>query len=153
MYTVIVLVLLFVLPLGSTGIELLRSTDHFLPALLLKWFVFWGVGVRLLMAGVSQMTRPRYTADLLGLKGDDTLFPIRELGFANTAMGLVGSLSLALWTWRFPVAVMGVVFYGLAGLNHRSAGRGTSKERIAMLSDLGISAILLLLAFLVWRRA
>lgn len=152
MYTTIVLVLLFVLPLGSTAVELLRSTDHFLPALLLKWFVFWGVGVRLLMAGVSQMTRPRYTAQLLGLEGDDTL-PIRELGFANTAMGLVGSLSLALWTWRFPVAVMGVVFYGLAGVNHRSTGRGTSKERIAMFSDLGISAILLLLAFLVWRRA
>src|SRR5262245_17180046 len=112
MYAGIVLALLFLLPLGSTGVELLRSTDHFIPALLLKWLVFWGAGIRLLMAGSSQVFRPRYTANLLGLQHDDAIMPIRELGFANTAMGVIGTMSLFLWTWRFPAAVMAVLFYG-----------------------------------------
>jgi hypothetical protein len=156
MYTIAILALLFVLPLASTGLDILRAaapaTSYYLPAVLLKWFVFWGVGVRLLAAGYSRMTQPRRTADLLGLKHDDALFPIRELGFANTAMGLVGAMSVLFWTFRLPSGVMGAVFYGLAGFNHRSTGQGTGRERVAMLGDLAFAAVLLVLSFVVWRH-
>lgn len=152
MYTLIVLSLLFILPAGCAAVQHLQSAEHFLPALLNKWFIFWGAGIRLLMAGGSQVFRPRYTANLLGLQGDDVQMPIRELGFANLAIGVAGALSVVLWSWRFPVGVIAIVFYGLAGLNHLVAGKHGSKERFAMLTDLAFAALLLVTLYLDWRR-
>ncbi|HVO62511.1 MAG TPA: DUF6790 family protein [Terriglobales bacterium] len=111
MYAVSVLALLLLLPLAAVGIELSRPHDVSLLSICLRWFVFWGVGVRLLTAGVSQIIRPRYTAEtILGLKGADAQFVVRELGFANTAMGVVGCLSLGLQSWQIPAGVAGAIF-------------------------------------------
>ena len=52
MYLITVLLLMLVLPVGSIGAE--HSYFHSsVPLILLvgKWFVFWGAGVRLFLAG------------------------------------------------------------------------------------------------------
>jgi hypothetical protein len=53
----------------------------------------------------------------LDIKTDESLLLVRELGFANLALGLSGLFSLAFPAWRVP-ALAGGVFYGLAGGNH-----------------------------------
>ncbi len=154
MYRLTVLALLFILPIVSTAIQWFMPgpEPYLLPALALKWFVFWGVGVRLLLAGFSQWLQPQNTARILGLQHEDALFPIRELGFANIALGVLGAVSVMVWSWRFPAAVAGLIFYCLAGINHRSTGRSGAPERTAMWTDLGFGIVLLVLAVFVWRR-
>jgi len=45
-------------------------------------------------------------------------------------------------TWLVPAAVAGMIFYGLAGINHIAAKRN-SHQTIALLSDLFVAAVLL----------
>jgi len=152
MYVASVLALLLLLPVASVGIELSRPHEASLLSSCLHWFVFWGVGIRLLTAGFSQIIRPRYTAEtILGLKGEDAQFVVRELGFSNTAMGVVGCLSGVWKSWQIPAAVAGAIFYCLAGANHHIHGKQTSKEVFAMLSDLGFAALLTAMLIASWR--
>ncbi|HSZ21764.1 MAG TPA: DUF6790 family protein, partial [Candidatus Sulfotelmatobacter sp.] len=108
------------LPVGSIYVEYsyLHSTA---PLMLLvgKWFVFWSAGVRLLLAGLRQFFQPRFTAEqILGIKSDDALPLVRELGAANFATGVVGIASLAKPSFTLPVAIAAAIFYGIAGIRH-----------------------------------
>jgi hypothetical protein len=89
---------MLVSPLASIIIEtLLKDHGMFVAALVAKWFVFWAVGVRLFIAGLRQIFQPRYTAQtILGIKSEDSLVVVRELGFANTAIGSVSMGGLLL---------------------------------------------------------
>jgi hypothetical protein len=145
MYFIVVAALLFVLPLASIAVETFLG-HHGLPAMVLvgKWFVFWGVGVRLLMAGLRQIVQPRYTAEtILGIKDPDSLLIVRELGFANSAIGIIGVGSIFFPRWVLPVAIAGAVFYGLAGINHVMHKKRNRLQNVAMISDLFVAAILL----------
>ena len=100
MYVFIVIALMLALPLISIVAQI-NLTDHgalqgaSTLLIVAKWYVFWAVGVRLSLAGLRQIIQPRYTAEtILGLKGAESLFFVRELGFANVAMGSVGVASL-----------------------------------------------------------
>ena len=56
-----------------------------------KWFTFWGVGARLFLAGLNQVFRPSFTAEEIFEIGDPAVLPIvREIGFANLAIGTFG---------------------------------------------------------------
>ncbi len=146
MYYFSVAALMLVLPLLSIGVA--AWTDHAIlnVSLVAKWFVFWAVGVRLLLAGLRQITKPQYTAQtILGLKGDEVQLVVRELGFANVAFGTIGTLSIFNVSWTMPAALAGGIFYGLAGINHTMQGGRNRLENTAMVSDL--MAALLLLAF------
>ena len=95
MYYAIVGTFMLLLPLLSIAAESLAFGAPLDAALVAKWFAFWAVGWRLLLAGCKQVAQPRYTArEILGLKSDESLILVRELGFANVAIGLVGVLSL-----------------------------------------------------------
>lgn len=60
-----------------------------------KWFVFWGVGARLFLAGLRQMIQPEYTAKtLLGIHDPESLIVVRELGFA-TLISVASGLSVS----------------------------------------------------------
>ena len=144
MYFAIVAALMFALPVGSVIADtMLRAHGLWSGAVVLKWFVFWSVGVRLLLAGLRQIAQPRYTAEtILGIKGNESLLLVRELGFANVATGSVGVCSWLFPTWLEPAAVAGMIFYGLAGINHIAAKRN-SHQTIALLSDLFVAAVLL----------
>lgn len=148
MYVPIVLALMLIFPLLSVVAHFILTdgaAPGSVPPLLIiaKWYVFWAVGVRLCLAGVRQIIHPRYTAEtILGRTGADSLFFVRELGFANAAMGSVGFVSLIEPSWVMPAAMMGAIFYGLAGINH-ALHRGRNKlQNLAMATDL-FAALLL----------
>jgi len=147
MYIATVICLMVILPAVSITLEvLLHNHGVFDVAVVGKWFVFWAVGVRLLIAGLRQIAQPRYTADtILGVKDPDAVFIVRELGFANTAIGSTGVASLFLAGWTSALAVIGAIFYGLAALNHVAHKKRTKIQNAAMISDFFAAAILLTL--------
>jgi hypothetical protein len=148
MYIATVIGLMLVCPVVSIVLEVVvRNHDVFETAIAEKWFVFWAMGVRLLLAGLRQIVQPRYTAQvILGIKNSDAMLIVRELGIANTAIGSAGVASIMLSGWIMPIAVIGVIFYGLAAVNHMMhAGRNTL-QNVAMISDIFAATVLLIFA-------
>jgi hypothetical protein len=137
MYLTSVLALLLVFPLLSIGIQSIAAHAPVLPAVLAKWFVFWAVGVRMLIAGLRQIFQPRYTAQsILGIRDASAHIVVRELGIANTSIGALGIATLMVPAWLGAAALGGGIFYGLAGINHaRHAGRSFN-QNVAMVTDL-----------------
>jgi hypothetical protein len=61
------------------------------------------------------MIQPRYTAEtILGIKDPDATRVVRELGFANVAIGSVGASTIIFSTWVFPIAIVGGIFYAFS---------------------------------------
>ncbi len=142
MYILIVISFSIVFPAVSILFDHF-STGAAIPLLPIKWLVFWAVGGRLFSAGIRQVTNPRYTAEIiLGLKTREPWIVVRELGFANIAIGTIGLTSLAFSTWRAPAAVAGSLFYGCAGVQHVFSKHRTRLETVAMISDLFVCAAL-----------
>lgn len=150
MYFATIFLLMLVFPLGSIVVEQFAAHGA-APLMLLagKWFVFWSAGVRLFVAGLRQFFQPRFTSEqIFGIKNDDALPLVRELGIANFATGIVGMASLAMPSFVLPMAVSGAVFYGIAGVRHLADSDRTGNENIAMTSDLFVS--LIFIAYLVY---
>jgi hypothetical protein len=144
MYVLIVVLLLGVLPAGSVFAEIhYWHSSLAVMALVGKWFAFWAVGVRLFLAGLRQTLQPRFTArEIFNLPGDEALPIVRELGLANLSMGTLGLVSLALAGMTLPAAIVGGLYYGLAGALHVGRGEKSFNERFAMVTDLAIFAVL-----------
>ncbi len=145
MYVVMVLLLLAILPAGSVIAE--HSYFHSAAPLLFligKWFTFWAAGVRLFIAGLRQTFNPRFTAqDIFRIEGD-TAFPIvRELGLANISMGTLSLLSLYSPVFLIPGALVGGLYYFLAGSLHVTSGHRNFNENFAMVTDFLIAIVLL----------
>jgi hypothetical protein len=153
MYVPMVIALMLVLPLISIVAHVIL-TDHGTLvlasnlALVAKWYVFWAVGVRLSLAGLRQIVQPRYTAEtILGMKSADSLFFVRELGFANVSIGSIGVASLFAPAWVTAAAMVGAAYYGLAGINH-FVHRGRNKlQNVALVSDLFAASVLAICCF------
>lgn len=146
MYYAVVLGFMLVLPLVSTLGEAMMGSSLDIWALALKWFVFWGVGARLAIAGIRQIAQPAFTAkDIFEIDDPKAARIVQELGFWNLSGGLIALLSLVYPDWAMPAAVAGGLFYVLAGWQHwRNAHRNTN-ETIAMVSDLFIFVVLAVL--------
>ena len=145
MYFIVVAAFMVVCPLLSIAVETMGAHAAFSGLMVGKWFVFWGVGIRLLTAGLRQILQPGYTVKtVLGMGdiGQGQLF-VRELGFANTAMGIGGTVSLIDPRWLLPVAAVGGVFYALAGINHALHRERGLHQHVTMASNLFIAVILL----------
>lgn len=137
MYAFIVIALMLVVPLICIVAQVLSQHGEITSALALpiiaKWYVFWAIGVRLSLAGLRQIFQPRYTAEtILGVKSADSLFLVRELGFANAAMGSAAMGSLLAPSWGCP-----------AGFD----GRHHAQQNLALISDLFAAAILAFCCF------
>jgi len=145
MYASMVVALMLVVPIGCTIFEVFRSNHGvFSFSILLQWFVFWAVGVRLLLAGFRQIIQPRYTAEvILGIKREECHRVIRELGFGNLSIGCIGAGSLMYPGWVLPAAIAGSVFYGLAGINHFLRKARGINENVAMVSDVLVAVVLI----------
>ena|SRR5271155_822046 len=105
MYFAVVILLLLVFPVASVITEAVFSPNAVNVILLIgKWFVFWGVGVRLFIAGLRQVIQPEFT-------------------------------SLARSDWVVPAAIVGGLYYGLAGAGHIPQKNKNAKEYTAMVSD------------------
>jgi len=146
MYAVLLVALMFVVPIGCTIFEVFElNHGAFGFGILLKWFVFWAVGIRLLLAGLRQIIQPRYTADtIFGIKGADSRILVRELGFANIAIGCIAAGSLLSSAWLMPGAVAGSVLYCLGGVHHFLRKARKRHENIAMVSDVVVAVVLII---------
>ena len=143
-YFVTVVLLLLVAPVGSLIVEALAGKQPLdLMFLLGKWFVFWAGGVRLFLAGLRQIFQPAFTArTIFEIDDPGALAIVRELGFANLTMGAVGLASLAVPAWLTPAALVGFLYYGLAGIGHVARLERNAVENTALVSDLLIAALL-----------
>ena len=143
MYLAVVALTMFVLPIASIVIEHALNPATSLVFLAGRWFVFWGVGVRLGLAGLRQFFQPGFTAkEIFHIGGDEALPLVRELGAANVATAAMGLLSLAFPGFTLPVAISACIFFCVAGIRH-AAERGRSRnENIAMVSDIFLSVVL-----------
>jgi uncharacterized protein YjeT (DUF2065 family) len=140
-----VVALMFVVPIGCTTFEVFQANQGaFAFSILLKWFVFWAVGVRLLVAGLRQIIQPRAAAHVvLGFKEQESRVLVRELGFGSMAIGCIAAGSLPWPAWLMPAAIAGSVFYTLAGVNHFLRKARTGNENVAMVSDVVVAVVLI----------
>jgi len=151
MYYAMVWGLMLVIPALSVIIEAARTGAPDLIWLVAKWFVFWGIGIRLLTAGAKQVAQPSFTArTIFRMDSPDAEKLVTEIGFGNVAIGLVSALSPAFPAFVIPMALTGGLFLGLAGIKHIGNSARTGEESAAMLTDLiigvvGISSAIVLL--------
>ena len=149
LYEINVIGLTIVLPLLFALVHtLLISRIGFDPQLfyvsLAIWTVFWGIGVRLLIAGITQISKPDFTLrTILGIKSLDAQQVVRELGFANFSIGLAGVLVLMFPLWTPAVALIGGLFLGFDGIEHLKKKKRNRKENIALVTDLFVALITL----------
>jgi len=137
-YLAIVVLLMLVLPLASLLIE----TREPGLALVGKWWTFWAIGVRLFTAGLRQVAKPAFTAEVIfHATSADSHVVVRELGIANLCIGALGIASLWLPGWRPAAAFIGLLFFGAAGVLHAIKRPAGGNEWVAMLSDLWVAAI------------
>ena len=143
MYFAIVALTMFLLPAASVLVEHALAPSEPLLFLVGRWFVFWGVGVRLTMAGLRQFFQPAFTAkEIFHMKSEEALPLVRELGVANLASGVVGILSLSFPSFLPPVSISACLFYGVAGVRHALEADRSRNENIAMASDLFLCLVL-----------
>jgi len=137
MYFAVVILLMLVFPVASVITEAALSPNAVNIILLVgKWFVFWAVGVRLFIAGLRQVIQPEFTAkEIFGIQDRASFAIVREVGFGNLSMGLLGICSLIRGGWVVPAAIVGGLYYGLAGAGHIPQKNKNAKEYTAMVSD------------------
>jgi hypothetical protein len=152
-YFIVVILQTVALPLVSGGIQLAIVGGD--PVLVFgTWWVFWGVGTRLLVAGIAQVSGKGPTAEILGSSAptvQETQL-VRELGTANLAMGLAGLLALVPG-WAVPAGLAGGVFLLIAGLVHLPKRGKNAKETLATWTDLLVGVVVVVLAVYVLVRA
>jgi hypothetical protein len=152
MYLAMILVVMVAAPIVCLLVELALMPGSHLATLVGKWFVFWCVGVRLLLAGVRQITHPEYTArDILGIQAKGAEHVVQELGFANSAIGLLGLLAIINPPWVAAAAIVGAAFLGLAGVRHAMKSDRNRIETIAMVSDFWAFVVLTAYLFTLMR--
>lgn len=151
MYALLVILQTVVLPLVFGGVHLGVAGGN--PALVFGiWFAFWGVGSRLIVAGISQLTNPARTSQtILGAAAESlpttstttttttttaTTQVVQELGLANLSLGAVALVSSLVPGWGLVGALPGAIYLGLAGIRHLAKrGKGTN-ELVATWTDL-----------------
>jgi len=144
MYILMIVLTMFVFPIGSILAELFlfKNPLGIIP-MIGKWYVFWAVGVRLFIAGLRQSTNPKFTAQqILGISTDEPLQIVQELGFANLSIGVLGILTILNSDWIVPAAIVGSLFYGLAGIRHIFKADRNFLENAALVSDLTVFVLL-----------
>lgn len=153
MYIAIVALTILVLPVASILVEQALYPGVLLLSLIGRWFVFWGIGVRLLLAGLRQVLQPGFTArEIFHLMTDDAAPIVRELGFSHLAASSVALLSLWQPSFVMPAAIAGCIFFAAAGFIHAASLRRSRNENVAMVSDFFLALVLLGFVGAAWLR-
>ncbi|WP_051560500.1 DUF6790 family protein [Clostridium beijerinckii] len=147
LYEISVIIFFILLPVIASTVNILINRSEISPfSLIFKWFVFSGVGLRLFTAGLKQSINPSFTAKEIFKVNEEKSFRIvREVGFANISLGLIGILSLPFLEFRLAAAVAGGLYFGLAGCLHLFSKMRNKDEIFAMFSDYFIFVILMIL--------
>ena len=144
MYAPVITLLMLIGPLLCIALELQQGGGSVLAHVVVKWFAFWAVGLRLLLAGIKQNLNPAFTAEtILGSSTPGSTTLVREVGFGNLALGSIGLVSLWQSSWQLPAALGGGVFFALAGINHLLQRHRNRLENLAMVSDLFAAVVLI----------
>jgi hypothetical protein len=119
-----------------------------------RWWVFWGVGTRLLVAGIVQASGGNRTAAILGSAAPTVQEKqmARELGIANLCLGLAGLLALVPG-WALPAGFAGGVYLLIAGILHVPKKDKNAQESLATWTDLIVGVAIVVLAVDVLARA
>jgi len=135
-YIILVLLQTVVLPIVSGAVQLAVTGAN--PLLVFGlWWGFWGVGTRLAVAGISQLSNPaRTTEGILGIEDKGANQVVQELGFANLSMGVVALAVPFLPAWGIVAAIPGAIYLGLAGVRHVGKRGKSVEEQIATWTDL-----------------
>ena len=145
--------LLFILPLLSVIYGHFIEKESIDRQLILKWFIFWAVGIRLFTAGIKQASDPSFTGTkIFKFTSRESYVVIRELGFANIALGVMGILSLINNDWRIIAAISSGLFFGLAALQHSTIKPGSKNEWIALFYDFGVFLMMLVYLSFIFTR-
>ena len=144
LYLASVLLLMFVFPAISVGIEYWNNSGQFsFINITGKWFVFYSIGLRLFTAGLKQVINPSFTARaIFHIQNDEGNVIVKELGFANICFGIMGIISLIIPHWRIVAACTGGLFFGIAGVNHLIKKPVGTNEWIALISDVFIFLVM-----------
>ena len=152
-YFILVIAQTVVFPIVSGIIELAVVGGD--PVLVFgKWWVFWGVGTRLLVAGIVQTSGRGVTSAILGAAAPSVQEKqlTRELGIANLCIGLAGLLALVPG-WALPAGIAGGVYLLLAGVLHLPKKGKNPQESLATWTDLIVGVAVVVLAVYVVVRA
>jgi hypothetical protein len=152
-YFIVVIGQTIVLPIVCSIVELAVVGGE--PVLVFgKWWVFWGVGTRLVLAGIVQVSGKGPTAAILGAAAPSVQERqlARELGTANIGMGLAGLLALVPG-WALAAGLAGGVFLLIAGILHVAKSGKSAQESLATWTDLIVGVAVLVLAGYVLVRA
>jgi hypothetical protein len=142
-YLIMNILLLLILPGLSVAGGFVLEHEPLDWNLVGKWFIFWAIGIRLFTAGINQTSNPGFTAKIFQMKTQESFIVIKELGFANISLGIMGILSVINDNWRLLAAIVGGLFLGLAGFQHLFKKPDSRNEVIAMLYDLSVFTIIL----------
>lgn len=145
-YTYSTILLMLVLPLISITIELIFFKKYDLMLLIGKWFIFWAIGIRQFTAGIKQTLDPAFTLErILNIRNSESHVVVRELGFANICMGVLGIVSLFVEQFRLSAAIVSGLFMGLAGILHIMRKPDGRNEVIAMITNIFIFIVMLII--------
>jgi hypothetical protein len=148
MYFFIVIATTIVLPIGSALVDAFSMFGELPPlnaaiALLGKWYVLWAGGIRLLLAGLRQTFQPAFTLkQIFEIDHKPSEHIVQELGFANISMGVVSLFTVMDLALLPAGALVGGLYYGLAGLKHLTGGERNTNRTLAMVTDMLVFAVL-----------
>lgn len=135
--------MMLVLPLASILVNIGIAHINISVPLAGKWFLFWGVGIRLFTAGIRQALKPAFTAEtIFHITDKQSHIIVKELGYANICMGAIGIIALFLPAWCMAAAFAGGLYMGIAGVFHLVKKPVSLNEWVAMISDLFIAIIM-----------
>jgi hypothetical protein len=138
-FEVSVILFFYILPAISIIINFMSGEEKFIAETIVKWVVFWGVGLRLFTCGLKQALQPSFTANDIFDSYDEKAYPIiKELGFANICTGLCGIISLFNEKFRMAAIMIGGLYYLLALLQHLFRKKKNAIEVFVTITDLSI---------------
>lgn len=138
-FEVSVFLFFYIFPIISIIMNLISGEDNLMAETIVKWCIFWGVGVRLFTCGLKQSLQPTFTANDIFGSYDEKAYPVvRELGFANICTGLCGIISLFNENFRMAAIMIGGLYYSLALLQHLFRKQKNATEAFVTITDLSI---------------
>lgn len=149
-----IIVIMLIMPAIFSIMEIVlknkkKNKDKSNWIIIVKWVLFWSVGIRSLSAGLVQLIHPQYTAQAIFelSTGQEFYIFIRELGVANIAIGLTAIISVKNISWRIPASFISLIFNLFLSVNHILHFQAGANEFASLGGDLFI--VIILSAFLI----
>jgi hypothetical protein len=136
-YIAVVLAQTLILPIVFGLVTIESHETWAMVATFGRWFLFWGIGTRLALAGIVQLVKPDFTTESIlgGTPHASANQVAQELAFANIAMG-TGAIVGTFVGGGLAAAITGGLYMGIAGARHLGKRGINTKEHVATWTDL-----------------